>query len=199
MSETLVIGLTGGIGAGKSLVAKIFESLGVPVFNADLEAREILNSSAEVRKQITDLFGSDAYTGSEANRPFLAARIFKDESLRQKLNAIVHPAVADAFEVWVGTHASEPYVLKEAAITFETGLYKSLDGVILVTAPKEIRIDRVMKRDGVTENQVLDRMDAQWSDEEKLKLSDYQINNDGKTMVISQVLHIHDAIKHRLK
>ncbi|NEN22675.1 dephospho-CoA kinase [Cryomorpha ignava] len=197
MSKPLVIGLTGGIGAGKSLVAKIFESLGVPVFNADLEGREILNSSAEVRKQIIDAFGESAYSGSQANRPFLAVRVFKDEALREKLNAIVHPAVADAFDLWISKSESMPYVLKEAAITFETGLYKSLDGVILVTAPKDVRISRVMKRDGVTENQVLDRMAAQWSDGDKLKLSDYQIDNDGKTLIIPQVLRIHDAISQR--
>lgn len=199
MSKPLVIGLTGGIGAGKSLVANVFNSLGVPVFNADLEAREILNSSSDVRKQIISAFGESAYSGSEANRPFLAGRIFKEEALREKLNAIVHPAVADAFDLWVSKNSSKPYVLKEAAITFETGLYKSLDGVILVTAPKEVRIERVIKRDGVTENQVLDRMAAQWSDEEKLKLSDYRIENDGETLIIPQVLRIHDAISDRSK
>ena len=199
MIKPLVIGLTGGIGAGKSLVAVIFNSLGVPVFNADLEAREILNSSSEVRKQIIGAFGESAYVGLEANRPFLAGMIFKDEALREKLNAIVHPAVADAFDLWVSKNSSNPYVLKEAAITFETGLYKSLDGVILVTAPKEVRIGRVMKRDGVTENQVLDRMAAQWSDEEKLKLADYRIDNDEKTLIIPQVLRIHDTIRNQSK
>lgn len=152
MQKPLLIGLTGGIGAGKSLVANIFQSLGVQVFNADLEAREILNTSEAVRKQIIAVFGDAAYSGSEANRPFLAAQVFKNDSLREKLNAIVHPAVANAFETWVLKNSSEPYVIKEAAITFETGLNKSLDFVILVTAPEQVRIDRVMKRDGITEN-----------------------------------------------
>lgn len=197
MQKPLLIGLTGGIGAGKSLVANIFQSLRIQVFNADLEAREILNTSETVRKQIIALFGDAAYSGSEANRPFLAAQVFKNDSLREKLNAIVHPAVANAFETWVLKNSSEPYVIKEAAITFETGLNKSLDFVILVTAPEQVRIDRVMKRDGITENQVRDRMAAQWADEEKLKLSDYQIINDGKSLLIPQVLTIHDTLRQR--
>jgi len=199
MSKPLLIGLTGGIGAGKSLVAKIFESLSVLVFNADLEAREILNTDRAVREQIVDVFGGAAYSGSMANRSFLAAQIFKNEDLRGKLNAIIHPAVAEAFKAWVFKNSSETYLIKEAAITFETGLNKSLDAVILVTAPEEVRIERVMKRDGVTETQVRDRIAAQWADEKKLELSDYRIINDGKTLIIPQVMQIHEALKRHLK
>lgn len=199
MIKPLVIGLTGGIGAGKSLVAKIFGSLGVPVFNADLEAREILNSDSEVRKQIVGIFGETSYSGTEANRPFLAARIFKDAALREKLNAIVHPAVAGAFESWIAERSSHPYVLKEAAITFETGLNKTLEYMILVTAPKETRVARVMKRDSVSEDQVLDRMATQWSDEKKAGLSDFLIDNGGKKLLIPQILHIHNVILEKSK
>ncbi len=193
-SKPLLIGLTGGIGAGKSLVANVFKLLNVPVFDADNEAKAILGKSAEVRQKVIEAFGANAFTGNEPNRKFLAERVFSDESLRLKLNAIIHPGVGKAFENWVDQNAQEPYLLKEAAITFETGIYKQLDGVILVTAPKNVRIERVMKRDEVTEIQVLNRMAAQWSDEDKLKLSLYHVLNDGQTMIIPQVLKIHQAL-----
>ena len=198
-SQPLLIGLTGGIGAGKTLAAKIFELLRVPVFNADTEAKAILGSDENVRVQVIEVFGHEAYSGLEPNRKFLADQIFSNDKLREKLNAIIHPAVGEAFKRWADSHSDKPYVLKEAAIIFETGGESKLDGVILVTAPETVRIERVMNRDKVSENQVRDRMAAQWSEEEKLKKSDYHIVNDGKTAVIPQVLILHDALLQRAK
>lgn len=192
-SQPLLIGLTGGIGAGKTLVAKIFQLLRVPVFDADTEAKAILGHE-NVRAQVIEVFGSEAYSGSEPNRKFLASRIFSSDAMREKLNAIVHPAVGEVFKQWVADHSDKPYLLKEAAIIFETGGESILDGIVLVTAPKTVRIERVMNRDKVSESQVRDRMAAQWSDEEKLKKSDYHIVNDGKTAIIPQVLAMHDAL-----
>ena len=198
-SQPLLIGLTGGIGAGKTLVANIFELLRVPVFNADTEAKAILGNDENVKARVIEVFGSEAYSGSKPNRKFLASRIFSDDKMREKLNAIIHPAVGEAFKQWVKDHNDKPYLLKEAAIIFETGGESLLDGVILVTAPETVRIERVMNRDKVSENQVRDRMAAQWSEEEKLKKSDYHIVNDGKTAVIPQVLTMHSALLQKAK
>lgn len=196
-SQPLLIGLTGGIGAGKTLVANIFELLRVPVFNADTEAKAILGNDENVRARVIEVFGPEAYSGSEPNRKFLARRVFSNDEMREKLNAIIHPAVGEAFKQWAEDHSDKPYVLKEAAIIFETGGESKLDGVVLVTAPEMVRIERVMNRDKVSENQVRDRMAAQWSDEEKLKNSDYHIVNDGKTAIIPQVLTLNDALLKR--
>ncbi len=191
----LRVGLTGGIGAGKSLIARIFESLGVPVFDSDKVSKSILADNLEVKEQVISVFGNEAYNGNELNKSYLAGRVFSNYSLREKLNSIVHPAVATAFEEWVREHSKEPYVLKEAAIIFETGLHEKLDAVILITAPEQIRIDRVMKRDDVSVNQVRQRMAAQWTDQQKQGLTDYTILNDGTSLVIPQVLHIHNTLK----
>lgn len=195
----LLIGLTGGIGAGKTLIAKMFELLRVPVFDADTEAKAILGNDQNVRARVIEIFGPEAYSGSEPNRKFLAQRVFANDEKREKLNAIVHPAVGEAFKQWVKDHSDNPYLLKEAAIIFETGGEAHLDGVVIVTAPEVIRIERVMQRDNVTENQVRDRMAAQWTDEKKLEKSNYHIVNDGKTAVIPQVLAIHDALLKEVK
>ncbi|MFN2429076.1 MAG: dephospho-CoA kinase [Cryomorphaceae bacterium] len=187
------VGLTGGIAAGKSLAAEIFKVLSVPVFNADTEAKTILETSAEVRRAIIERFGEKAYSGNLPNRPFLADRVFKDESSRKDLNAIVHPAVGRTYAEWVKVQ-SAVYVIKEAAITFETGMYKQMDRMILVTAPEEVRLSRAVKRDGSDQEKIENRMRAQWSDEKKIPLSDFLIHNDGQTALIPQVLKIHKNI-----
>lgn len=192
--KPLLIGITGGIGAGKSLISHIFSVLGVPVFNADLQAQNILKTDAEARRKIIQLFGEDAYIDTEPNRPLLAKKIFADEGLREALNGIVHPAVAKAFAKWVELHSDKPYLLKEAAILFETGTYKDLDATILITAPEEIRIQRVITRDGASREMVLERMKAQWPDSQKRPLSDYIIHNDNNHPVIPAVLKIHHSI-----
>lgn len=193
-STPLRVGITGGIGAGKSLIARIFRVLGVPVFYSDIEAKMCMITHENVREQIIEVFGSKSYIGSKPNSPFLAEKIFSSDELRAKLNGIIHPAVANVFEHWLGIHSDAAYVLNEAAIAFETGLYKRLDFNILVTAPKDIRVKRVMERDGITAEMVESRMATQWTDEQKIPLSDFVINNDGENLIIPQILAVHKAL-----
>ena len=188
-----VIGLTGGIGSGKSTVAEYFRELGIPVFDSDSAAKRLMNDSEQLRKEISNLFGDKAYQKGILNREFLAERVFNDAALLEGLNAIVHPAVRREFQEWVAKQDA-PYVIQEAAILFEVGAYKLLDEMILVWAPKELRIKRVMKRDSKTREQVLARMDNQWGDTEKTALSDHIIENIHLEETQNQVLAIHASI-----
>lgn len=188
------IGLTGGIGSGKSFVAEVFRQLGVPVFNSDDEARRIQQSDADVLNAIRAAFGDVFTADGSLDRKKLAGIVFSDRGKLQQLNAIVHPAVGKAFDAFCAKHAGARYVIKEAAIIFEIGLDEQLDATILVTAPEKIRIDRVMKRDSVSESDVRARMQKQWSDEEKKQRADYFIDNDGAKAILTQVLRIHEAI-----
>lgn len=192
----LDIGLTGGIGSGKTTVARIFEEFGVPCYYADTRAKEIMNEDEELRSALISEFGPDVYADGVLNRGFLAQIIFEDSSARDEVNALVHPAVGRDYEEWKAAQKA-PYVLKEAAILFETGGYKMSDAVILVTAPEEVRIDRVMKRDSTSREKVKARMDAQWSDAKKEQLADFIIFNDGKQLLIPQVKQIHETILSR--
>lgn len=185
------IGLTGGIGSGKSFIAEIFRNLGVPVFNSDDAARKIQQSDKEVLVAIREKFGDVFLSSGELDRKKLAAIVFSDQQKLLELNAIVHPAVGKAFEIFCSENSSAPYVIKEAAIIFEIGIDETLDGTILVTAPEQIRIERVMKRDGISESDVRARMQKQWSDEEKMKRADWLISNDGEKAILPQVLRIH--------
>jgi dephospho-CoA kinase len=179
----LKIGITGGIGSGKTTVAKLFEALGVPVFYADAETRMLQNSDAELREAIIEAFGAETYLpDGKLSRTRLAEIVFADKTALAKINSIVHPAVARHFENWCLAHANQPYILKEAAILFESGSDKGLDGVITVTAPEEIRIRRVMQRDSVSEAEVRKRISNQWPEEEKMKRSKWIINNDGSLL-----------------
>lgn len=184
------VGIAGGIGSGKTIVCDIFKVLGVPIYNADLEAKLIMNKSDQVRQAIIATFGDQTYQNGILNREFLAAQVFNDADQLAKLNAIVHPAVIQAAEDWADAQIA-PYSLKEASILFESGSYKKLDYTILVTAPVEIRIARVMARDQVTREQVLARMNNQLPDEEKAKLADFVIINDGIEALIPQVMALH--------
>jgi len=195
--EPKKIGLTGGIGSGKSIVAKIFQALHVPVFNSDLRARTILETDSDVRGAIIDLIGKGAYDGEHPNRAFIASRVFKDDQLREELNQIVHPAVGKAFEDWVLDNQNEDYLIKEAAIIFETGIFKDLNATILVTAPKELRIARIQERDSMSVDEIRKRMQSQWDDERKLAYADYQISNGSDDALIPQVLKIHEKLKGR--
>lgn len=170
-----IFGLTGGIGSGKTTIARYFESLGVPVYIADDEAKKILVTSAA--PLIKETFGEEVFTDGIPDRGKLAILVFNDPEKLKKLNAIIHPAVKHHFDEWVKQHYNESFVIKEAAILFESGSYKDCDAVILVTAPKDIRLKRVMGRDKVAEQEVLKRMDNQWSDEKKSALSTYIIEN----------------------
>ncbi|AXT50112.1 dephospho-CoA kinase [Aquimarina sp. BL5] len=188
-----VIGLTGGIGSGKSTVAKMFAELGVPIYIADDEAKKLMNEDVGVKNHIIDLLGVNSYTEQELNRSFIADKVFNNKELLEKLNAIVHPAVATHFTKWKSKQKSE-YVIKEAAILFENDSYRQCDYTILVTAPKEIRIERVLKRDNTTRLQVLARMKNQWEDSKKTPLADFVIINTNLEETWLQIKKIHNKL-----
>jgi dephospho-CoA kinase len=173
---TKIIGLTGGIGSGKSTIASHFKSLGIPVYIADDASRNV-TALPKVRKQIKNQFGADVFNGSGLNRQKLAQLVFSDPEKLKQLNAIIHPAVKADFDLWLTQHANAPIVIKEAAILFESGSYKNCDAIITITAPEEIRIARVIKRDGVTRDEVLRRIANQWTDAQRIAKSDYVIDN----------------------
>ena len=185
------IGLTGNIGTGKSTVARIFEVLGVPVYHADKKAREIVGSE-KVTEQIALLFGNQVLDSmNQVDRKALAAIVFTDKEKLIVLNNLIHPLVEADFSQWCTQHMDQKYILHEAAILFESGFHRLFDSTILVTAPEELSIARVMARDGITKEMVSDRILNQWPQEKKLKMADYIIINDETAMVIPQVLSIH--------
>ena len=173
---TKIIGLTGGIGSGKTTVANYFKSYGIPVYIADDEARKIMQS-VDIMKAIKDLFGADVFENETLNREKLAKIVFNNPESLEKLNGIVHPAVKKHFEQWLLQNLEAPYVIYEAAILFESGRYKDCDIIITVTAPIESRIQRVIKRDNTTRELVLKRINAQWTDEKRISKSDFVIEN----------------------
>lgn len=186
-------GLTGGIGSGKTTVASMFNELGIPVYIADVEAKRLMVESDAVVKGVTRLFGPEAYIEGALNRSLIADQVFNNEEKLQALNAIVHPAVHKDFKDWV-SRQNAPYVLKEAAIIFENQGDKNLDFTILVTAPIETRIARVLKRDKTDRISVRRRMDNQWSDEEKIALATYCIENTDVTDTKEHVKYIHNQL-----
>lgn len=187
------VGITGGIGSGKTTVCKIFEVLGIPVFYADTVAKQIMVSDPLLVAGITSTFGEESYTpDGKLNNKHLAGIVFNNEAELAKLNALVHPAVFRAFEKWEEqVDPIVPYTLKEAALLFESDSYKMCDTSILVTAPIDLKLARVMQRDQVSADQVKARMDKQMSDEEKTKMADHFIFNDEKQSIIEQVLALH--------
>lgn len=186
----LRIGLTGGIGSGKTTVAHIFEALGIPVYYADDASKRIMESDATVKEAILQTFGKEAYKQGRLNRSFLATTVFNDEEKLKQLNSIVHPAtIADAIQ-WMDSRKG-PYLVKEAALIFESGSDTYLDKVIGVTAPYEMRIERVMARDGVSRAKVEARMNRQMAEQKKIGLCDYVIINDETQPVLPQVLDLH--------
>lgn len=190
----LKVGITGGIGAGKSLVSNIFNSLGIPVYNSDQRAKDLLIENQDVIAAIKSSFGEDLYEGNTINKALLASRVFGNKDAVAKLNSISHPAVFKDFDDWV-LRQNSPYVLKEAALLFESGSYKTLDKMIFVSADLESRIERVIKRDNLSREQILNRIKHQIPEEEKERLSDFIIVNDGEQMLIPQVMKIHGEIK----
>ena len=172
----MIVGLTGGIGSGKTTIAKMFNKLGIPVYTADLEAKKLTNSSEKIKKELIELLGEDAYLNDKLNKKFVANLIFNNEDLLSKVNTIIHPRVAEHFEEWYKAQDA-PYCIKEAAILFENGAYKKCDYTILITAPLEIRIDRVIKRDSSTIQEVKSRIKNQWDDAKKSLLADFIIEN----------------------
>lgn len=195
----LKIGITGGIGSGKTTICKVFETLGIPVFYADTIAKEIMITDTVLVAGIKDAFGEESYfENGSLNNKHIAAIVFNNIDELVKLNALVHPAVFRAFETWEKDIPSTvPYTLKEAALLFESGSYKMCDQNILVTSPMAVKLARVMQRDKVTEAQVLARMDKQLSDEQKIAMADYFIENTEQKSVIEQVLNLHQQFLNR--
>lgn len=191
-----IIGLTGGIGSGKSVVAKVFQTLGVPVFSADEAGRRVLDDDPAVKQAVINLLGDKAYAKNLPDRAFIASVVFSDPDKLQQLNAIIHPAVGRAFANWFPRQdQNSPYCLREAAILFESGAHKDCHKVICVSAPETIRLERVMQRDGVTGDEVRARMARQMPQQEKESLSDFLISNDGLQAVIPQVMEIHRELQ----
>ena len=189
----IVVGLTGGIGSGKTTVAKMFQDLGVPVYIADLEAKKLMLRSKVIRRKLIHLFGKEAYKNEILNKSFIADKIFNNSELLQKMNAIVHPKVATHFTRWI-TKQSGPYVLKEVAILFENGSYINCDAVITVTASEKDRIQRVINRDKSSVKKVKAIINNQWSDNEKIKNSQFVIINNNLLDTSIQVQTIHQKI-----
>jgi len=184
------VGVTGGIGSGKTLVCKVLETLGYPVFYSDIVAKTITDTHPLVIAQVKKLFGDSIYYNGMLNRKKVAELVFTNNDLLADLNGIVHPAVARAFEQWCLQNANSHLVFKEAAILFETGAYLELHKTILITAPEDIRIKRVIERDGVTESEVRARMANQTTNEEKKRLADFTIDNSSNQLLLPQIINI---------
>ncbi len=189
----ILVGLTGGIGSGKTTVAKQFAALGVPIYIADEEAKKLMKRSKIIKRKLIQLFGNEAYFNDELNKPFIANIIFNDESYLKKMNAIIHPRVKKHFEKWVLKQESA-YIIKEVAILFENDGYKVCDYVITVTAPLELRMERLLKRENTTKAKIESIMKNQWTDQKKIKLSDFIIENIELENTKNQVLKIHKKL-----
>lgn len=198
-NKPLLVGITGGIGSGKSLICKIFDVLGVLSYNSDNRAKELMAEDPLLISKIKDAFGENAYTGAQVvNREFLAREVFSNPAKLQSLNSLVHPAVGRDFALWVGQQTSQPYVLKEAALLFETGSYATLDATILVTAPVALRVKRVLGRDRHrTEQQIKDIIGNQMQDKEKEKLADFVLRNDEQGLLLPLVMQLHEQLLSR--
>jgi len=193
-----IVGLTGGIGSGKTTVAEQFLKLGIPVYIADDEAKNLMRRSKVIKRKLIALFGDEAYFNGELNKPFLANMIFNDKTYLEKMNAIVHPRVSRHFKKWA-LKQEAPYVIKEVAILFENGGQKACDFIITVTAPIEMRIKRLLKRDNTSESKIEAIMKNQWTDEEKVKYSHFVIVNTELESTKNQVGKIHKKILENLK
>lgn len=194
----ITVGLTGGIGSGKTTVGKLFKDLGISIYIADIEAKKLMNNSEIIKKELIHLFGKEAYLNNEINRPFIADKIFNDKSYLEKMNAIVHPKVKTHFKQWLEQQNS-PYVIKEVAIIFEHNQQSSYDLIISVIADKEKRLQRVLNRDKSTSEKVLAIMNNQMNDIDKAKLSDFVIVNNEKSTLENQVNKIHQSVLNHIE
>ena len=194
-NQPLQVGITGGIGSGKSVVCKIFNTLGVNSYDADSQAKWLMANDGVLKAQLTEFFGAEVYQNGKLNREFLAAVVFEDKDKLTKLNSLVHPRVAEDYRSWVQDNKEQPYLLKEAALLFESGSYKQLDKIIVVTAPEEIRIERVLARDTHrTKENVENIIKNQLPETEKAARADFVIKNDETRLLIEQVLEIHQCL-----
>ncbi|TVR81939.1 MAG: dephospho-CoA kinase [Chitinophagaceae bacterium] len=190
MIEKVKVGITGGIGSGKSIVSKVLMTMGYLVYNSDVMAKKLMIEDSALKNEIIAIFGKESYTtDNQLNRAFISKQAFNDKDLLKKLNEAVHPAVRSDFKKWAISQESE-LIFKEAALLVETGSYKELDFLIAVTAPKDLRIKRVMKRDKVDREAVLERMKNQFSQEKLLEAADFEIKNNDEIPVIPQLLNV---------
>jgi dephospho-CoA kinase len=188
----LKVGVTGGIGSGKTTVCKVFELLGIPVFYADDVAKSIMQTDPVLKTALLNTFGENSYTkDGMLNRAYISSIVFNDKQELEKLNSLVHPAVLRAFDNWVLEHHESPYVIKEAALLYESGGFKMCNKSILVIAPTLIKMNRVKLRDGISEEDIQLRMNRQFSDEMKIKYADHILNNDEKQLLIPQIIQLH--------
>ncbi len=187
------IGITGGIGSGKTYIASVFQSFRIPIFNADIQAKKVMTSSRKLIKVVKEEFGNDIYKDSDLNKEKLASIVFSNSDKLQKLNSLVHPIVKEEFNNWYMKQTS-PYVIKEAAILFESNSHIELDAVICVSAPLDLRIKRLLIRDDYSDNEIKKRIDNQISQEKKEKLSDYIIVNDEKELLLPTIIKIHKEL-----
>jgi len=190
-----LVGITGGIGSGKSIITRVFNTLGYPVFYSDSEAKLLMHHNRDVKNEIIKLLGEKAYLDNQLNKPYIANKIFNSPDLKDKINQIVHPKVRERFQQYKTKHPNQ-IIFNEAAILFETGAYKSFDFTICVVAHKAIRIKRITKRDGLPSKKIEERMNNQWSDKEKTKLSDFIIHNNDEDRILPQVFDILKSIMH---
>ncbi len=188
----LKVGITGGIGSGKTTVSRVFEILGVPVFYADEEAKKIMLHDAAA--EIKNIFGAGVFSGNLPDRKKIAAVVFNDPAQLSRLNKLIHPRVAERFAEWCKENSGAPYVIKEAAILFESGAYSELDKVIAVYAGEELRIQRVIQRDRCSREEAAARMKTQMNEEEKAARADYVIYNDGNDLVVPALLDLHKKL-----
>ncbi len=189
----ITIGLTGGIGSGKTTIANYFIEFGVPVYFADDEAKRLMNSSIKIKKKLTAEFGKETYKDGELNRTFLASIVFNDKNKLENINKIIHPEIAKHFLKWIKTQKSN-YVIQENAILFENGTASKFDYIITVTAPIDIKINRVLKRDSTSKKAILSRMSNQWNDNKKVELSDFVIHNINLIDTKKQVKKLHKKL-----
>jgi dephospho-CoA kinase len=190
----LIVGLTGGIGSGKSLVSSVFRVLDVPIFDADEEARNLTDSDLGIKEDLLKWLGPGYYNGDKLDRAKVAGLVFNNAEELSRLSSIIHPRLRTLFSKWTLNHRDKPYVIHEAAILFESGFYRLMDANILVVCPEETRVQRVVQRDGTDENQVWSRLRNQFSDKQKIPLAGFIINNDGKEPVLPAVIDIHKQL-----
>lgn len=194
MASKKIIGITGGVGSGKTFVCQILEAMGYPVFYSDIEAKALLISDFIIKNQIIELLGPEAYLNNKSlNKPFLSKKIFNDKQLLSKMNAIVHPAVRQSFRDWTNQQNSK-LVFNEAAIIFESGIQKNYDTVVLVTASEKTKMKRIQLRDKSAVLDIQKRMDNQWTDEKKTQLADYVIVNDDEIMLLPQIINLLEGL-----